>query len=332
MHAYRHKALKIAIFITCFMSVAILSWGTYTFFNPPITANSNTPIIISLDKSTTASQFVDILKQKNLIQSRRIFLSYIRFKGLANQLKAGVYEIKPGETAIHLLNRVIAGDVLVRNFTIIAGTTQKKIAEDLQKASFLQYDPNDWLSIQEQYPNPEGLLLADTYQYRGGSNAKTLLNQAHRNLLHYLNASWSTRSPKLPFKNPYELLIAASIIEKESAIPQERKLIAGVLVNRLKVGMPLQMDPTVIYALQNAYTGKLVHNDLSIDSPYNSYRYRGLPPTPIATVGKEAIDAAANPTPTNYLYFVAKGDGTHQFSETYQEQMRAINNYKHKDL
>lgn len=332
MHAYRHKALKIAIFITCFMSVVFLSWSIYTFYKPPIMANISTSLIISIDKSTTASQFVDILKQKNIIQSRRLFLSYIRLKGLANQLKAGVYEIKPGETALHLLNRVVAGDVLVRNFTIIAGTTQKKIAEDLQNASFLHYDPSIWLSIQDEYPNPEGLLLADTYQYRGGSNAKILLNQAHRNLINYLNTSWSNRSPKLPFKNPYELLIAASIIEKESAIPEERKLIAGVLVNRLKVGMPLQMDPTVIYALQTAYTGKLVHNDLSINSPYNSYRNRGLPPTPIATVGKEAIDAAAHPTESNYLYFVAKGDGTHQFSETYQQQIRAIDNYKHKDL
>lgn len=183
----------------------------------------------------------------------------------------------------------------------------------------------------KNYPSAEGLLLADTYQYQGGSSSKALLEQAHRNLLNYLNISWTNRAANLPYKTPYELLIAASIIEKETAIAQERKLISGVMVNRLKKKMPLQMDPTVIYGLGNQYTGKLTHNDLLIESPYNSYLNRGLPPTPIAMVGKEAIDAAAHPQLSNYLYFVAKGDGTHQFSETYEQQKQAINQYRRKD-
>ncbi|MFA6302311.1 MAG: endolytic transglycosylase MltG [Legionella sp.] len=305
------------------------------FFSWSVHSNLKTPavqaIIINFDKSASASQFAHILKENNLISSPKLFLSVIRFKGLSHKLKAGVYEVKPGETALQILQRVVAGDVLVKNFTIIAGTTQAKIDKDLQAANYLQYQADDWNMLQDGHLNAEGQVLADTYQYRGGSSGKTLLENAHQNLQTYLTNAWNNRAADLPFKSAYELLIAASIIEKESAHADERKLIAGVLVNRIKMGMPLQMDPTVIYGLKEAYTGKLSHNDLLVDSPYNTYRYRGLPPTPIATVGKEAIDAAAHPTVSKYLYFVAKGDGRHQFSETYLQQRQAISQYKHKD-
>ncbi|HAU0988355.1 TPA: endolytic transglycosylase MltG, partial [Legionella pneumophila] len=272
-----------------------------------------------------------ILQDKKLIHSAKFFLLIIRFEGLSHQLKAGVYQITPGETAMKLLHRVVAGDVITQNFTIIEGSTQQKVDYDLRQANYLKYNPEDWAIVKENYPSAEGLLLADTYQYQGGSSSRALLEQAHRNLLNYLNTSWANRSPNLPYKTPYELLIAASIIEKETAIAQEKKLISGVMVNRLKKKMPLQMDPTVIYGLGNQYKGKLTHNDLLIQSPYNSYLNRGLPPTPIAMVGKEAIDAAAHPQLSNYLYFVAKGDGTHQFSETYEQQRQAINQYRRKD-
>lgn len=315
--------------VLCLCACAgLLFWAGYASLKTPIRQE---PIILTLDKSTNASQFAALLHEKKLIQSPRFLLAYIRLKGLANQLKAGVYEIQPGETVLHLLHRVVRGEVLLRNFTIIAGTTQQKVSQDLSKADYLHYDPATWTGIQGNYPSAEGLLLADTYQYRGGSEARTLLDQAHTNLINYLDKAWSGKATDLPFKNAYELLIAASILEKETALPAERKLIAGVMVNRLKLGMPLQMDPTVIYALGNAYTGKLIHQDLLVDSPFNTYRNRGLPPTPIAMVGREAIDAAAHPTVSKYLYFVAKGDGSHQFSETYLQQRQAINAYKHKD-
>lgn len=314
-----------------FISLFVVTWVFYVFYKSPLTQGHDKPIIIVLDKSATAAQFARILKENNIIHSTKFFLSIVRLQGLSQQLKAGVYELKPGETAYQLLHKVVAGDVLVQNFTIIAGRTQSKIADDLSHASYLQYNPADWDKIKENHPNAEGLVLADTYQYRGGSDAKSLLQQANQNLIAYLNKNWSTKDSNVPYKNPYEMLIAASIIEKESAKPEERKLISGVMVNRLKKGMPLQMDPTVIYGLGALYNGKLTHNDMLVDSPYNTYRYRGLPPTPIATVGKESIDAAAHPTLSSYLYFVAKGDGSHQFSETYEQQRKAIDHYLHKD-
>lgn len=328
----RHKKWVFSITILFFMSCMLLFVRTYFQIANPIIPPQGAPVVITLDRTATASQFVQTLKQKNLIPASSPLLMVIRFTGLSSQLKAGVYQIKPGETALQLLHRVVAGDVLTQNFTIIAGTTQQKVTQDLAKAAFLNYEPNDWNDIKGNYPNAEGLLLADTYQYRGGSSSKSVLDYAHRNLINYLNKCWASRAPHLPYKNPYELLTAASIIEKETAIPEERKLISGVVVNRLNKNMPLQMDPTVIYGLGNTYTGKLSHNDMQIDSPYNSYRYRGLPPTPIAMVGKESLDAAAHPQLSNYLYFVAKGDGSHQFSETYQQQIRAINQYKRKDF
>lgn len=313
------------------MSFLIVSWNLYSLLKRPIIPVNHDAQVICIDRAASAYQVVQLLKDKKLIHSTRLLLLIIRFQGLSHQIKAGVYQINPGETVMDLLHRIVSGDVLTQKFIIIEGTTQQKVARDLMNAKYLEYKPEDWLLIKSNYPNAEGLLLADTYQYRGGSSSKTLLEQAHGNLMTYLNNSWLHRSPGLPYKNAYELLIAASIIEKETAIVQERKLISGVMVNRLKKFMPLQMDPTVIYALGNDYTGKLSHNDLLIKSPYNSYQVRGLPPTPIAMVGKEAIDAAAHPESSNYLYFVAKGDGSHQFSETYEQQRQAINKYQRKD-
>lgn len=330
MASIRHKKLILYVVILFFVSFSYLFWNFYSLVAKPLLAKQELPVIINLDRTTSASQFVQTLKEKNLIHYQRPLLMIIRVTGLSQRLKAGVYQIKPGETAIQLLYRVVSGDVLTQNFTIIAGTTQQKIAQDLAKASYLDYHPSDWSLIQENHSNAEGLVLADTYQYQGGSSSKSLLEHAHRKLISYLNTVWANRAPNLPYKNPYELLTAASIIEKETAVPQERQLISGVMVNRINKKMPLQMDPTVIYGLGAAYTGKLSHNDMQVDSPYNSYRYRGLPPTPIAMVSKEALDAASHPQLSNYLYFVAKGDGTHQFSETYLQQRQAIHQYQHK--
>ncbi|KTD73135.1 endolytic transglycosylase MltG [Legionella tucsonensis] len=328
----RHKKQVLFLIILFFMSFLSFFLITYIQITRAIVSEQGSPIIITVEPAASASQFVKNLKEKNLIHSSSILLMMIRYSGLSSQLKAGVYQVNPGETPMQLVHRIVAGDVLTQNFTIVAGTTQQKISQDLLKAAYLNYRSEDWRSIKGDHPNAEGLLLADTYQYPGGSSGKSLLEHAHRNLMSYLNTSWANRAPNLPYKSPYELLTAASIIEKESAIPQERKLISGVMVNRLNKKMPLQMDPTVIYGLGSAYTGKLSHNDLLIDSPYNSYHNRGLPPTPIAMVGKEALDAAAHPQLSNYLYFVAKGDGAHQFSETYEQQKRAINQYKRKDF
>jgi len=301
----------------------------YGLLYQPMMVSKNKPAIICVDRYTSASSFVHLLKSRHFIRSNDL-LYFIRFQGLAQQLKAGIYDIKEGESPAHFLYRVTEGDVLIETFRIIEGTTEAQVAANLQKAPHLCYNAADWLTVAGSFPRAEGLLLADTYHYDAGSQSKPLLERAHANLQTFLQASWQGRSPDLPYKNAYEMLIAASILEKEAAIPSEKRLIAGVIINRLKKKMPLQMDPTVIYGLGADYTGTLTHENLNLDSPYNTYRYRGLPPTPIAMVGKEAIDAAAHPAVTPYLYFVARGDGSHYFSETYDEQRQAIARYLKK--
>jgi UPF0755 protein len=284
-------------------------------------------MVIRLDKSTSARSFVRVLSTHHLIQSPRLFLALIRLEGFTSQLKAGIYQVKSGETAPQFLHRVVAGDVLMESFRIIEGTTLRQVTNNLKKAPYLTYHVSDWQAVAPVFSEAEGLLLADTYRYSAGSTAKDVLVMAHTNLQKYLDVAWQNRSPDLPYKTPYQLLIVASVLEKEAAHVDEKRLISGVIVNRLRRGMPLQMDPTVIYGLGLAYQGKLTHDNLQIDSPYNTYLYRGLPPTPIAMVGREAIDAAAHPQGSDYLYFVAKGDGTHQFSATYEQQKQAIMRY-----
>lgn len=331
MRFYTHTRLIISIIAALCMCVAVVAWQGYVQLYSPLLKIDETPIIVTLERNETAYQFAHALEDKKIIPSAKVLLWLIRYHQFAHKLKAGVYQINPGDSLTSLLDKIVSGNVIVQNFTIIEGTTQKKVDEDLRKANYLTYQSDVWNTLKNGYNNSEGMLLADTYQYHGGSSSQQLLMQAHESLMKVLDANWNSRSLNLPYKTPYELLIAASIIEKESAISQERKLISGVLINRLRKKMPLQMDPTVIYGLGIDYKGKLSHQDLLIDSPYNSYLNRGLPPTPISMVGKEAIDAAAHPQLSNYLYYVAKGDGSHQFSETYEQQKQAINQYRRKD-
>lgn len=303
----------------------------YLLYRPlPINTNDTQSFIIQLDKNTSAVSFVHLLERNKLIQSPRLFLLYIRLHGFSKHLKAGVYEIKVGETARQFLQRVLDGDVLMLPFRISDGTTQRNIAAQLEHLPYLIQQPDDWAAIATGHSSAEGLLLADTYHYEAGSRSAQLLLTAHTHLMQFLDKCWTTRNANLPYKTPYEMLIAASIIEKEASKPDEKRLISGIIMNRLLKRMPLQMDPTVIYALGAQFQGKLTHQDLSIDSPYNTYKYYGLPPTPIAMVGRDAIDAAAHPTITQYLYFVADGSGGHHFSETYVQQRKAITEYMNR--
>jgi UPF0755 protein len=300
---------------------------TYSSLHRPLPKNVNGTlpnIIITVEKNSTATAFVRDLHHLYLVRSPRLFLIYLRLFGYAHQLKAGVYEIKAGESILPLLNRVVTGDVLRLPFRVIEGSTQKTIQKQLSDAPYLSQQLNGWQSVAQGHPSAEGLLLADTYYYDAGTDSNRLLMTAHQSLMKYLNTAFQRRDSDLPYQTPYELLIAASIIEKEASKPQEKRLISGVLVNRLHQHMPLQMDPTVIYALGEQFQGRLTHADLSVNSPYNTYLHHGLPPTPIAMVGRDAIEAAAHPAASQYLYYVASGDGCHHFSKTYTEQRKAI--------
>lgn len=297
------------------------------FYYQPMLREPQAPVIVTIDKSTSAASFVTLLKKKQLVAADTLLLYWIRIFGLSARLKAGIYQVHVGESAPQFLRRVVTGDVLTENFRIIEGTTQRQIAEHLEKSLYLIYKEEDWLMVAEGFPSAEGLLLAETYHYDAGSDSRNLLLRAKTSLLQSLQVSWQHRCSGLPYQSSYELLIVASLLEKEAAIASEKRLISGVIVNRLRRHMLLQIDPTVIYALGVHYQGKLTRQDLQIDSPFNTYRYPGLPPTPIAMVGKDALEAAAHPVMTDYLYYVAKGDGSHHFSKTYEEQKQAIQRF-----
>jgi UPF0755 protein len=308
----------------------LIGFELYRIIYRPIPVQSSEAVIIRVEKSTTANALIRTMHAQGWIGSVRLWTWVIRLQGLSGKLRAGIYQIQNGESAQQLLKRIVAGDVLRQSFMIRPGTTVNQISKDLQNAPYLIYQEKDWLALKPFHADPEGLLLADTYVYDAGSNGTSLLERAHAELDKVLTKAWQTRQSNLPYQNAYELLIAASILEKEAALPQERRLISGVIINRLKSHMFLQMDPTVIYALGNAYQGTLTHQDMLTDSPYNTYRYKGLPPTPIAMVSADAIDAASHPELSSYLYFVAKGDGTHEFHKTYEAHREAIRQYMRK--
>ncbi|WP_133129796.1 endolytic transglycosylase MltG [Legionella yabuuchiae] len=325
---HRHMKLLVTLIAVLTLIIMIgLGFAFYRAASQPLILQSQASSIFQVKKNTTAAAFVDSLKQQHHIHSQQLLLLLIRITRLTHQLKAGIYEIHPEESAWDFINRVSKGEVLTIPFTIVEGTTQTQVIANLKTAAYLSYNSSDWDVIKSDHLNNEGLLLADTYVYEAGSDAAQLIAHAHTDLLQYLNERWLKRQTGLPYKSPYEMLIVASILEKESAVLEEKYIISGVIVNRIRKRMPLQVDPTVIYALGEQYDGKLTHKNMQVDSPFNTYKYKGLPPTPIAMVGKQAIDAAANPTRTDYLYFVAKGDGTHHFSVTYQEQKEAIHRF-----
>ncbi|MCC5792510.1 MAG: endolytic transglycosylase MltG [Legionellaceae bacterium] len=295
----------------------------YHLYFKPLTLSSER--LFELTRKSSAKDFSLQLAQEKLITHPDLLYYILRINGRSSLLKAGVYTLYPGDTLASLVERVCRGEVTSFAFTIVAGTRWSAVQKKLKSLPWLTYDEDELQG--EAIAQPEGTLLAETYQYNAHDSASLLVKRANAALQQVLEENWRQRAANLPYANSYELLIAASIIEKETAKPAERPLIASVIVNRLRKNMRLQMDPTVIYAMGDQWHGPLSKNDLRIDSPYNTYRYPGLPPTPIAMVSRASIEAAARPKPTNFLYFVAKGDGSHQFSENYQQQQAAVNLY-----
>jgi UPF0755 protein len=273
------------------------------------------------------------LKNLGLMQQPFYLLIEARRQGKESQIKAGEYEINPGTTPLQLLDQFVAGKVKQHALILIEGWSFAQVLETIKNNRTLQQSPDliDGQSLMAALLmpdiSPEGQFFPDTYHFPRGTTDIQFLQRAYDKMQMVLAEEWEQRSENLPYQSPYEALIMASLIEKETALPEERGNIAGVFVRRLQRGMKLQTDPTVIYAMGDQYEGKLLRKDLDIDSPYNTYVYAGLPPTPIALAGRESLRAALHPEEGNTLYFVAKGDGSHHFSETLDEHNRAVTRY-----
>jgi UPF0755 protein len=280
------------------------------------------------------------LAAQGVVAQPKAWILYARFAGLASAVKAGEYEIQPGTTPRELLIKMVNGQVLLHSFTIVDGWRVQDLLEALRRnpeiVSTLPQpaDPAaqgvDVMSkLGSAGTDAEGEFLPETYRFVLGTADIELLRQAHAALLRELDAAWRDRDPDLPLHTENELLIMASIVEKESGLPQELPKIAGLYLHRLKIGMRLQADPTVIYGLGRHYDGDIHSVDLRSDGPYNTYTRAGLPPTPIALAGAAAIRATSRPEKTDALYFVAstKGDGSHVFSPTLEQHNAAVAAY-----
>ncbi len=259
---------------------------------------------------------------------------WFRLSGDARQIKAGSYEIETGTTPRRLLEKLVNGEQALRSVTLIEGWTFSQVLETLSKAEHLAPDSKGlkpdliMSSLGKPGVHPEGRLFPDTYTYAKGSSDLGVLKTAMLAMDRQLEAAWKLRASDSPLKTPEQMLVLASIVEKETGRDSDRAEIAGVFVNRLRIGMMLQTDPTVIYGLGDTFDGNLRRRHLLADTPWNTYTRTGLPPTPISMPGKSSLMAAVQPAQTKAIYFVARGDGTSQFSATLAEHNRAVNKYQ----
>ncbi len=249
-------------------------------------------------------------------------------------IHAGEYLIKAGDSLLDLVDKMVRGEVVLHRVTFPEGRTLSQWLEIVAAHPILSAHPlpdladlESLVAEQVELP-PEGWFFPDTYTFPRDRPALDIFRQAHRRMTAILDEEWRQRQPDLPIDTPYEALILASIIEKETGVPHERGEIAGVFVRRLNLGMRLQTDPTVIYGLGDRFEGNLTRQHLREDTEFNTYRIDGLPPTPIANPGRDAIRAALNPEPGSTLFFVARGDGSHQFSDTLDQHNRAVRKYQ----
>lgn len=274
------------------------------------------------------------LGQRGVIDKPYLLVLLAYLHGEAHAIKAGEYALTPGLRPDGLLALFASGKVMQHAFTLVEGTTFRQlraaVAQDAVLLHTLQNVDDQQLMTRLGLPGmaPEGWFYPDTYYFPRGTSDFDFLKRALRAMQKHLESEWNQRAPGLPYQAPYQALIMASIIEKETAVPAERPQIAGVFVRRLLRGMPLQTDPTVIYGLGAGYDGNIRRRDLTADGPYNTYLRVGLPPTPIAQPGSASLHAALHPAAGDSLYFVARGDGSHQFSASLAEHNKAVQKYQ----
>lgn len=289
----------------------------------------------AIDSGTSFRAVSDDLAEQGLISNSRAFRAYARWTGKASAIQAGDYHIQAGTTPVDLLEQFTSGDVKLYSFTIIEGWNQFELLQALQENGVIEatLTDEDWAALLEELGasggHPEGLFLPETYHFPRSTSDREVLRQAFDLMQKVLAEEWDQRAEDLPVSSPYEALILASIIEKETARADERPRISGVFTRRLNKRMRLQTDPTVIYGIGPGFNGNLTRRDLQTDTPYNTYTRGGLPPTPIAMPGRAAIHAALHPVDGNELYFVATGlgDGSHTFSATKDEHDAAVAEY-----
>ena len=334
MWKYRLKPVLYAVLAVAVLAVAVLGWRGSQFLNGAMSIPGDS-VVFEIPAGTAFAAVSRNLAERGYIGHPDWFRWYARLTGQAGSVRAGEYRIDAGTTPRQLLQIFVAGDVQLYSFTIIEGWTFRELVAALAANDAVEggLDFEDWPAVLESFGagegHPEGLFLPETYRFPKGTSGVDILRQSYTLMQETLAEEWQGRAENLPITSPYETLILASIVEKETALASERPRIAGVFVRRLENNMRLQTDPTVIYGIGVAFNGNLTRRDLRADTPYNTYTRRGLPPTPIALPGRAAIKAALHPTAGTELFFVASGlgDGSHTFSDTKAEHDIAVQEF-----
>jgi UPF0755 protein len=297
-------------------------------------ASAATPVDLTIEPGTSAKAIAQAVADAGVDTSPTLLYAWFRLSGQSRQMRAGSYEIAPGTSPKRLLSMLVRGEESLRTVTMVEGWNWRQVRQALAKAEHLKPDSralsDEALMTQLGRPGvaPEGRFYPDTYSYAKGSSDLAVLKRAMKAMDKQLQHAWEVRQPGAALQSPEQALILASIVEKETGKAQDRAQISGVFNNRLRIGMRLQTDPTVIYGLGEAFDGDLRRVHLTTDNPWNTYTRGGLPPTPIAMPGKASLLAAVQPAKTSAIYFVAKGDGSSHFSATLDEHNRAVNRYQ----
>jgi UPF0755 protein len=327
------KQLFVWSILATVLVIAILIYQLLRFQHGNV-ALPQEPTVFLIRSGSNIKSIAQDLSMQNIINDPWLFILLAKVKGVETRVRAGEYQIESGMTADDLLEKFTQGSAIQYSFTVIEGWSFRQmlaaIAEDPVIEHTLQGKSNQEIMALIGHPelHPEGMFFPDTYRFPKGTSDLDFLQRAFQVMQNHLTREWNQRDEDLPLKSEYEALILASIIEKETGAGFERPLISGVFIRRLKKNMRLQTDPTIIYGLGEEFDGDIRFRDLKKDTPYNTYLHAGLTPTPIALPGLEAIRAALHPAKTDALYFVSKGDGTHQFSATLDEHNTAVKRYQ----
>jgi len=331
--SFLKKCVVAAVIVA--MLAAAVAGGVYYWANRPMTLTP-TELDVTIKPHSTLRSVSTQLNRGGVPVEPELFVLMTRALGLSAQLKSGNYAFRSGVTPYEVLQKIARGDVNEYVATVIEGWTLQKMRSELDGNPALAHDTAGMSDIdllraigasETDKNSAEGLFFPDTYLFDKGTSDLAVYKRAYRTMHRRLAEAWDTRAPNLPYKTPYDALIMASIVEKETGRAVDRPLVAAVFANRLRIGMPLQTDPSVIYGLGPAYEGRLKKKDLQTDTPYNTYTRMGLPPTPIALPGVAALNATLNPAASSALYFVARGDGSSIFSDNLGDHNRAVDKY-----
>lgn len=322
-----------ALLVSALLAAVCVMAGAYWWLNRPLPLRGDR-VEVSIEPGTTPREVARLWLDGGVDTSSELLYQWFRWSGQARRIRAGSYEIGPGTTPRHLLDKMVRGDETLETLRFIDGWTFRQVRAAMAAEPYLKQTLQalDDEQVAKLLGLPggvvEGHVFPDTYAYSRGVSDMTVLRRATAAMTRKLDEAWAERSEGLPLPDPAAALVLASIVEKETGAPGDRGQIAGVFINRLRLGMPLQSDPTVIYGLGAKFDGNLRRADLGADTPWNTYTRAGLPPTPIAMPGLASLQAVLRPDSTKALYFVARGDGSSAFSESLDDHNRAVNQFQ----